>query len=270
MPPDPATLRPLPSTPALSEVFETLAFFRDPNFARSRFERYGDVYETSLLGQRTAQLPAAGQASRQSLICVAASREPCSTTCAIGSVWGACRAGCMSRASARCGTSASMPQPMARPACSISWLHQRPSHPAAHRARRPLAPAGGYAAGDQLHVRAAGPEKSTGGPAAAASGWGLRPLPPRQPGGLLQASPGWSFLSSAPTGIGPVAAPLSAPIPRRCCFIHSPRPASPDGCACGPGCTERGARGGSTSGDRLGLRALSQQIDPADRCHQGH
>jgi hypothetical protein len=34
-------------------VIETLAFFRDPDFARSRFERYGDVYETSLLGQRT-------------------------------------------------------------------------------------------------------------------------------------------------------------------------------------------------------------------------
>lgn len=32
---------------------ETLAFFRDPDFAQSRFERYGDVYETSLLGQRT-------------------------------------------------------------------------------------------------------------------------------------------------------------------------------------------------------------------------
>ena len=53
MPLDPATLRPLPSTPALSGVLETLAFFRDPDFARSRFERYGDVYETSLLGQRT-------------------------------------------------------------------------------------------------------------------------------------------------------------------------------------------------------------------------
>lgn len=51
--PDPATLRPLPSTPALSKVLETLAFFRDPDFARSRFERYGDVVETSLLGQRT-------------------------------------------------------------------------------------------------------------------------------------------------------------------------------------------------------------------------
>ena len=51
VPPDPATLRPLPSTPALSGVLETLAFFRDPDFARSRFERYGDVVETSLLGQ---------------------------------------------------------------------------------------------------------------------------------------------------------------------------------------------------------------------------
>jgi hypothetical protein len=34
-------------------VLETLAFFRDPDFACSRFERYRDVYETSLLGQRT-------------------------------------------------------------------------------------------------------------------------------------------------------------------------------------------------------------------------
>jgi cytochrome P450 len=53
VPLDPATLRHLPSTPALSGVLEALAFFRDPDFARSRFERYGDVYETSLLGQRT-------------------------------------------------------------------------------------------------------------------------------------------------------------------------------------------------------------------------
>ena len=53
VPLDPATLRALPSTPALSGVLETLAFFRDPDFARSRFERYGDVVETSLLGQRT-------------------------------------------------------------------------------------------------------------------------------------------------------------------------------------------------------------------------
>ncbi len=37
----------------MSGVLETLAFFRDPDFAGKRFERYGDVYETSLLGQRT-------------------------------------------------------------------------------------------------------------------------------------------------------------------------------------------------------------------------
>jgi len=50
---DKSELLPLPSTPAVSGVLETLAFFRDPDFAQSRFERYGDVYETSLLGQRT-------------------------------------------------------------------------------------------------------------------------------------------------------------------------------------------------------------------------
>lgn len=50
---DPATLRPLPITPAVSGVLETLSFLRDPDFARSRFERYGDVYGTTLLGQRT-------------------------------------------------------------------------------------------------------------------------------------------------------------------------------------------------------------------------
>jgi hypothetical protein len=53
VPLDPATLRPLPSTPALSGVLETLAFFRDPDFARTRYERYGGVVETRLLGQRT-------------------------------------------------------------------------------------------------------------------------------------------------------------------------------------------------------------------------
>jgi hypothetical protein len=37
----------------MAGVLETLAFLRDPDFARSRFERYGDVFETSLLGQRT-------------------------------------------------------------------------------------------------------------------------------------------------------------------------------------------------------------------------
>jgi cytochrome P450 len=53
LPLDPATLRPLPITPAVSGVLETLSFLRDPDFARSRFERYGDVYGTTLLGQRT-------------------------------------------------------------------------------------------------------------------------------------------------------------------------------------------------------------------------
>ena len=37
----------------MSGVLETLALFRDPDFARSNFERYGDVHETTLLGQRT-------------------------------------------------------------------------------------------------------------------------------------------------------------------------------------------------------------------------
>lgn len=45
--------RPLPRTPALSGVLETLAFFRDPEFAADRFGRYGDLWETRLLGQRT-------------------------------------------------------------------------------------------------------------------------------------------------------------------------------------------------------------------------
>jgi len=51
-----STLLPLPRTPATSGVLETLAFFRDPDFARRRFERYGDVFETTLLGQRTVFL----------------------------------------------------------------------------------------------------------------------------------------------------------------------------------------------------------------------
>ena len=53
LPPDPATPRPLPITPAVSGILETLSFLRDPDFARSRFESYGDVYGTTLLGQRT-------------------------------------------------------------------------------------------------------------------------------------------------------------------------------------------------------------------------
>lgn len=43
--------RPLPRTGARSGVLEALAFFRDPDFARRRFERHGDVFETILLGQ---------------------------------------------------------------------------------------------------------------------------------------------------------------------------------------------------------------------------
>ncbi|MCP9886764.1 cytochrome P450 [Cyanobium sp. ATX 6A2] len=43
--------RPLPGTGAASGILETLAFFRDPGFARRRFERHGNVFETRLLGQ---------------------------------------------------------------------------------------------------------------------------------------------------------------------------------------------------------------------------
>jgi hypothetical protein len=50
---DPATLQPLPNTLTLSGVLEILVFFRDSDFVSFRFERYGDGYETSLLGQRT-------------------------------------------------------------------------------------------------------------------------------------------------------------------------------------------------------------------------
>ncbi|MCS5691910.1 cytochrome P450 [Cyanobium sp. FGCU-6] len=56
MPSTSSPLLPLPRTPATSGVLETLAFFRDPDFARRRFERYGDVFETTLLGQRTVFL----------------------------------------------------------------------------------------------------------------------------------------------------------------------------------------------------------------------
>ncbi len=44
-------LRPLPTTDALTGVLEALAFFRDPNFAKRRFDRHGNVFETSMLGQ---------------------------------------------------------------------------------------------------------------------------------------------------------------------------------------------------------------------------
>lgn len=47
----PISPRSLPSTGAITGVLEALAFFRDADFARGRFERYGDVFETKLLGQ---------------------------------------------------------------------------------------------------------------------------------------------------------------------------------------------------------------------------
>ncbi len=43
--------RPLPTTGAVTGLLEALAFFRDPAFAQRRFERFGNVYETRLLGQ---------------------------------------------------------------------------------------------------------------------------------------------------------------------------------------------------------------------------
>lgn len=45
-------LRSLPSTGAVSGILEAVGFFRDPNFASRRFETYGDVFETTLIGQR--------------------------------------------------------------------------------------------------------------------------------------------------------------------------------------------------------------------------
>jgi len=54
--PQPRSARPLPRTPALTGLLEALAFFRDPDFASRRFARYGNVYETRLLGQRTVFL----------------------------------------------------------------------------------------------------------------------------------------------------------------------------------------------------------------------
>jgi cytochrome P450 len=43
--------RPLPSTGAVTGVVEALSFLRDADFAQRRFERYGNVYQTRLLGQ---------------------------------------------------------------------------------------------------------------------------------------------------------------------------------------------------------------------------
>ncbi len=44
-------LRPLPTTGALTGILEALAFSRDPSFAQRRFDRLGNVFETSMLGQ---------------------------------------------------------------------------------------------------------------------------------------------------------------------------------------------------------------------------
>jgi len=44
-------LRTLPTTAARTGILEALAFFRDPSFAKRRFNRLGNVFETSMLGQ---------------------------------------------------------------------------------------------------------------------------------------------------------------------------------------------------------------------------
>lgn len=47
----PSPPRALPTTGAFGGVIETLAFFLSADFARQRFERFGNVFETRLLGQ---------------------------------------------------------------------------------------------------------------------------------------------------------------------------------------------------------------------------
>ncbi len=44
-------LHPLPTTGAITGTLEALAFFRDPLFAKKRFNRLGNIFETSMLGQ---------------------------------------------------------------------------------------------------------------------------------------------------------------------------------------------------------------------------
>ena len=44
-----SVLRDLPNTGDLGGVLEALEFFRDPDFAKKRFLRYGNVFQTSLL-----------------------------------------------------------------------------------------------------------------------------------------------------------------------------------------------------------------------------
>jgi hypothetical protein len=55
-PADSLPFHPLPRTPAVTGILETIAFFRDPAFAQKRFATYGDVFETTLLGQPTVFL----------------------------------------------------------------------------------------------------------------------------------------------------------------------------------------------------------------------
>ncbi len=43
---------PLPTTGAVTGVLEAVGFFRDPDFASRRFQEFGDVFETTLIGQR--------------------------------------------------------------------------------------------------------------------------------------------------------------------------------------------------------------------------
>ncbi len=52
--------RPLPTTGAVTGVLEALAFFREPEFAQRRFDQFGDVFETSLLGQPMVFIRGAG------------------------------------------------------------------------------------------------------------------------------------------------------------------------------------------------------------------
>ena len=46
-----SALRSIPTTGAITGILEALAFFHDPAFAKRRFDRLGNVFETSMLGQ---------------------------------------------------------------------------------------------------------------------------------------------------------------------------------------------------------------------------
>ncbi len=45
------TSRRIPTTGAVSGILEALAFFKDPEFAKSRFKQHGNVFETLMIGQ---------------------------------------------------------------------------------------------------------------------------------------------------------------------------------------------------------------------------